>query len=469
MGIRRTTAIITAKVFSRACRLAGKQGTTMAGKLAMRMDPSILKDLAAQVRRKIFVVCGTNGKTTTNNLICSALEAEGAKVVCNRLGANMLIGVTAAFVQAASPGGKLDADYACIEVDEASAQRIFPYFKPDYMVITNLFRDQLDRYGEIDTTIDLLKKAIDLDENLTLIANGDDPLVTYLAKSCGRESIFFGITEKVFDNENSGEIREGRFCKFCGERLSYEYYHYGQMGLYRCPGCGQARPEVDYDAGHIRMEKGLDFDLTVRNDLQSDDAAGKETKNAARKFVRHIHADYRGFYNIYNILAAYAAADAVGLPLNHFDTVLAEYNPQNGRNELFEIDGCRVLLNLAKNPAGFNQNIGSVMEDPTDKDIIIVINDNAQDGKDISWLWDVDFDRFGEESIQSILVSGIRCHDMRLRLKYAGIDCKMVPEVKLAVTDRIKSGCKNLYVLVNYTALYDTHVLLKGMAGHGGK
>ena len=168
MGIRRTTAIITAKVFSRACRLAGKQGTTMAGKLAMRMDPSILKDLAAQVRRKIFVVCGTNGKTTTNNLICSALEAEGAKVVCNRLGANMLIGVTAAFVQAASPGGKLDADYACIEVDEASAQRIFPYFKPDYMVITNLFRDQLDRYGEIDTTIDLLKKAIDLDENLTL-------------------------------------------------------------------------------------------------------------------------------------------------------------------------------------------------------------------------------------------------------------------------------------------------------------
>ena len=448
MGLRRSAAIISARVLSFACRLAGKQGVTMAGKLALKIDPNILKDLSAQVREKIFVVCGTNGKTTTNNLLCSALEAEGKKVVCNHTGSNMLMGVAAAFVLSAGWTGKLDADYAAIEIDEASAVRVFPHFKPDYMVITNMFRDQLDRYGEIDITIDLLKKAIAMDEKLTVIANADDPLVTYLAQSCSRETVYFGITDKVFEQGSSREIREGRFCKFCGERLSYRFYHYGQMGDYVCPGCGFKRPAVAYDAGNIDLKGGLAFDLTV---------SGKKEAH------RRISAPYRGFYNIYNILAACAAADTGGLPLNNFEKVLADYDPQNGRNEVFEIDGCRVLLNLAKNPAGFNQNIQSVMEDTQDKDIVIVINDNAQDGTDISWLWDVDFDRFGEKSIRSIVVSGIRCHDMRLRLKYAGIQCEMIPDVKEAVEDRIKNGCKNLYVLVNYTALYSTHMMLSQM------
>ena len=454
MGFRRSIAIITARTVGFLCRLAGKQGVTLCGSVALKIDPDILKKLSSQVREKIFVVCGTNGKTTTNMLLCSAIEAEGKKVICNHTGSNMLTGVAAAFVLGAKWTGKLDADYACIEIDEASAVRVFPHFKPDYMVITNMFRDQLDRYGEIDMTIDLLKKAIAADEKLVLVANADDPLVAYLAVSSGRKTIFYGISEKVFDREDSREIREGRFCKFCGERLSYRFYHYGQMGDYHCPGCGASRPAAAFDAGKIRMKDGLDFEISA------------DTKSAGgTKTVHAVHAPYRGFYNVYNILAAYAAASGSGLELKHFDSALGEYDPQNGRNERFRIGDCRVLLNLAKNPAGFNQNIQSVMQDETDKDIVIVINDNAQDGTDISWLWDVDFDRFGDSSIRSIVVSGIRCHDMRLRLKYAGIGCTLIPGVRDAVEDRIRHGCGNLYVLVNYTALYSTHMMLKEMQG----
>lgn len=441
MKLRRTAAILTAKALSFGCRLAGKQGVTMAGKLALKMDPDILKDLAGQVREKIFVVCGTNGKTTTNNLLCSAIEAEGKKLVCNHTGSNMLMGVAAAFVLAAKWNGKLDADYACIEVDEASTVRVFPHFQPDYMVLTNLFRDQLDRYGEIDITMKLLDQAMKMAPNMKVIVNGDDSLSAYLAMESGNKFVTYGISEQVFDDEDSREMREGRFCKKCGARLEYDFYHYSQIGVYRCTQCDFKRPCIDFDASHIQMKHGLEFDVEGR----------------------HIAADYRGFYNIYNILAAYSAARTGGLELKNFDRVLKDFNPQNGRNEVFHIQGCRVLLNLAKNPAGFNQNISAVMEDKEDKDLIIAINDNAQDGIDISWLWDVDFDRFHSEDVRSITVSGIRCEDMRLRLKYVDISSELIPDIKTAIEKRIREGSKNLYVLVNYTALYGTHNILKDM------
>lgn len=441
MKLRRIAAILTAKALSFGCRLAGKQGVTMAGKLALKMDPDILKDLAGQVREKIFVVCGTNGKTTTNNLLCSALEAEGKKLVCNHTGSNMLMGVAAAFVLAAKWNGKLDADYACIEVDEASTVRVFPHFQPDYMVLTNLFRDQLDRYGEIDITMKLLNQAMKMAPKMKVIVNGDDSLSAYLAMESGNDFVTYGISEQVFTDEDSHEMREGRFCKKCGARLEYDFYHYSQIGVYHCTHCDFKRPCIDFDASHIQMKHGLEFDVEGR----------------------HIAADYRGFYNIYNILAAYSAARTGGLELKNFDRVLKEFNPQNGRNEVFHIQGCRVLLNLAKNPAGFNQNISAVMEDKENKDLIIAINDNAQDGIDISWLWDVDFDRFRSADIKSITVSGIRCEDMRLRLKYVDISSELIPDIKTAIEKRIREGSKNLYVLVNYTALYGTHNILKDM------
>ena len=443
MRVRRLIAIWAAKIVSTVCKISGKQGVTFAGKVALKIDSSILKDLSSQVREKIFVVCGTNGKTTTNNLLCSAIESEGKKLVCNHTGSNMLAGVVAAFVLSAKNNGKLDADYACIEIDEASTLRIFPHFKPDYMVLTNLFRDQLDRYGEIDITMDMLNRAMKMAPDMTVIVNGDDALSAYLAMESGNPYKTYGITERVFDSQSEHEIREGRFCKKCGARLEYEFYHYSQIGKYNCPSCDFTRPKIDFDASHIDMSHGLSFDVEGR----------------------HITADYKGFYNIYNILAAYRAARTAGMKLKNFDKVLSDFNPQNGRRDEFEIDGTHIILNLAKNPAGFNQNISAVMEDTKEKDIIIVINDNAQDGTDISWLWDVDFDRFSEDNIHSITVSGIRCQDMRLRMKYVGIQSELIPNVKSAIEARIKDGCKNLYVLVNYTALFSTRNILVDMKG----
>lgn len=549
MKVRRLLAIWTAKLCSTACRLAGKQGVTLAGKLALRIDPDILRDLASQVREKIFVVCGTNGKTTTNNLLCSAIESEGKKLVCNHTGSNMLDGVVAAFVLAAGNNGRLDADYASIEIDEASTVRVFPHFKPDFMVLTNLFRDQLDRYGEIDITMNLLDKAMKMAPEMKVIANGDDALSWYLAMESGNPVVTYGITEQVFEEQDTGEIREGRFCKRCGERLEYEFYHYSQLGRYCCPKCGFARPDVDFEAARIDMSDGLKFDVRehvpevvsilesrkgeagaahreagviqnaeaaacggagevqnvearaarggagevqhaeegsaqggadkmpgteclvhaaqLEHDRLQDTPAVVSGRRGRRSVaaVRYIAVDYKGFYNIYNILAAYSAARTAGLELDGFDRVLREFNPQNGRMEKFQIQGTEIILNLAKNPAGFNQNISAVMEDPREKDLIIVINDNAQDGTDISWLWDVDFDRFAEQSVRSITVSGIRCQDMRLRLKYVDIPSELVADVETAIRKRIVDGCGNLYVLVNYTALYSTRNILAAMQG----
>ena len=442
MNIRRLAAIWAAKAAGYACKKMGRQGVTWAGKIALKIYPPILKELAGEVRKEIFAVCGTNGKTTTNNMLCAALEAEGQKVICNHTGSNMLNGVVAAFVLAAGLNGHIDADYACIEADEASTKYIFPEIHPDYMVLTNLFRDQLDRYGEIDITMDILESMIRTLPQMRLIVNGDDALSAYLAMDTGNPCTFYGISRQVMKNETN-EIREGRFCKKCGARLEYSFYHYSQLGDYLCPKCGFKRPDPDFDAYDVQVGDRLAF----------------------RVEDRLLSANYKGFYNVYNILAAYAGVRTAGFSGEHFNDMLRKFNPENGRMEQFRIQGAGVILNLAKNPAGFNQNISAVMQDKSPKDVIIAINDNAQDGIDISWLWDVDFDLFRDESIRSITVSGIRCQDMRLRLKYVDIPSMLEEDVETAVRSRVKDGTGNLYVLVNYTALFSTRNILKRLEG----
>ena len=444
MRLRRMMAIWAEKLAEKASvHIFHRQGVTWAGKIAIKICPNILSELAAQVKGDIFIVCGTNGKTTTNNMLCAALEAEGKKVVCNHTGSNMLNGVVAAFALGAGLNGNLKADCACIEIDEASTRRVFPYFKPDYMVLTNLFRDQLDRYGEIDITMNILKEVMQSAPDMKIIVNGDDALSAFLAMDAGNEYITYGISEKVLDDKNSHEIREGRFCKKCGAPLEYKFYHYSQLGDYACTSCDFKRPQIMFNASDIEVGDRLSF--TVED--------------------KRITANYKGFYNVYNILAAYTAVRAAGIEPAHFNEMLAKFNPENGRMEQFTIKGTKIILNLAKNPAGFNQNISAVMQDDTLKDLIIVINDNAQDGTDVSWLWDVDFDRFKGANVNSITVSGIRCQDMRLRLKYVDIPSMLEADVEKAICERVENGCGNLYVLVNYTALFSTRNVLKRLEG----
>ena len=448
MSLRTFLAVAAAKATLKACHLAGKSGSSLPGRAALKVDPHIIASLTAGIRRGIIVTCGTNGKTTTNNLLCSMLEAQGFRVVSNRLGANMLEGVAAAFAAEARPLGYLDADYACLEVDEASAARVLQDLQPDYMILTGLFRDQLDRYGEIDLTMKALEKAIREAPNMTLVINGDDPLTAYLAKKSSRRVVSYGVSEKVTDNVDV--VREARFCENCGAPLQYDFYHFSQLGLYRCPSCGFHRPEINYDASGVSLTPHLSFDV-------------KESP----AFPVRISAPMTGFYNVYNILAVYGVLRELDLPTESINEVLRNYKPQFGRGELFYLGRNReqkVLLNLAKNPTGFGQNIAAMLQDRSPKDLIIAINDNAQDGRDISWLWDVDFERLADETVRSITVSGLRALDMQLRLKYAEIASTSAKTVEEAIELRLADGCSNLYVLVNYTALYEAHKYLEGTA-----
>lgn len=441
--LRIILATLAGKLLIFAGRVMGKKGSYTPGVVALKIYPDILRHLSSQVREEIVFVCGTNGKTTTNNLLCSLLEASGKKVVCNKVGANMLAGVACSFIEAASVFGNLDADYASIECDEASLRHAVKHMRADKVVITNLFRDQLDRYGEIEDTISLLNEAFEKVGDTTLILNGDDPMSSTFG--IGRRAVYYGISENC--NEDVKETNEGRFCTVCGADIKYNYYHYSQLGDWYCSGCNFKRPHIDYVADNIDLDGKLAFDINgdVRLDL-----------------------NYRGFYNIYNVLAAYAAYDMLGLKNENINSVLGAYKPQIGRMEPFEVNGKLTILNLAKNPAGFNQAIATLAADKRTKDVLIAINDCPSDGMDISWIWDVDFEKLGEVGVKSVFASGERKADTALRLKYAGFDNVETVDITADTLRRIASGEGEVcYLLVNYTVLFGTQNILKTISDKG--
>lgn len=442
--MRKLLAVWAAKLASVAGKLVGKKSSSTPGVIAMKICPSLISSLKKNITKGVIVTCGTNGKTTTNNLLNTALKKSGYTTICNDLGANMLGGVATTFAMACNIFGKFKADYAVLEVDEASARRVFKYIKPDVMVITNLFRDQLDRYGEIDKTIEFLNEAIDMSDGVKLVLNGDDPLLKQFGD--GREAYYFGISEQVLPQVD--ETKEGRFCAKCGGEQEYNYFHYSQLGDYYCPHCGNKRPDINFPATNVDLSESMKF--TVGSD--------------------NIDVNYRGFYNIYNILAVYASLNVLGVKTENFNNILSDYKPQIGRMELIKIGNKPCILNLAKNPAGFNQAIQTVLLDKRKKDVIVAINDLANDGRDVSWLWDVDFDKLSEANLNTLTTTGIRLYDISLRFKYAdvkvdNITSNMKEAIKKCVENSDSEVC---YVLVNYTALFSTQTTMLGLQGEIG-
>lgn len=443
MNIRNSIAITACKMLITAGKMMGKKGSSAPGGIAMKIAPGLLKSLAGQMKGDIIMVCGTNGKTTTNNLLCTLLESNGKKVVCNKVGANMLQGVACAFISNATITGKLKADYASIECDEASLRHVVKHVTPTKIVVTNLFRDQLDRYGEIEQTLGMLNEAIEKVPDTQLILNADDPLSMQLGE--GRNCLYYGIDENC--NVNVNESKEGRNCPKCGSELSYSYHHYSQLGDYRCEKCGFARPKPDYSVKNINLNNGMIFDVLYKDKQQN------------------LNLNYRGFYNIYNILASFCAYESTGLGTENINSVFNNYKPQIGRMEEFRIGGKSVILNLAKNAAGFNQAIATVASDTRSKDVLIAINDNPSDGRDISWIWDVDFEKLAESDIKSICAGGMRKLDTALRLKYAGFENIEAEDISAALLSRISKGEGDVcYLLVNYTALFSTQNILKELS-----
>ena len=440
--MRKLLAIWVGKLLTLAGHIIGKKSSSSPGEYALRICPDLVRDLNKYIKKSVIVTCGTNGKTTTNNLLCSALEAKGYKVLCNRLGANMLNGVATAFLQAASITGKLEADYACLEIDEAYTRIVFDYVKPDVMVITNLFRDQLDRYGEIDILSNILKEAIAKVPGIKLVLNGDDPLCVQFGREAG--AIYYGISEKVLPQLD--DTKEGRFCPVCGAQQKFNYYHYSQLGDFYCPSCGFKRPEIDVEVKNVSLKTPMRFTINGQP----------------------MEINYKGFYNIYNIIAVYGALEAVGESTDGFEGLLAGYKPQIGRMQEFAFKK-PVILSLSKNPAGFNQAISTVNTDDRKKDVIIAINDLANDGRDVSWLWDVDFDKVKDENLNTLTTTGIRKWDISLRFKYADIMPDFITsDMKEAVLKALDTDSEVVYVLVNYTALFPTEGVLNELLKERG-
>lgn len=438
--MRLALSVIVAKLLIFAGKIMGTKSSSVPGRFALKICPDMISLLSKQIKKEIVVVCGTNGKTTTNNIIYSLFKNKSNNVVCNNVGANMIDGVATAFAVSSNIFGKLTADYACIEVDELSTLKVFKQLKPDFLVITNLFRDQLDRYGAIEITIDALKKAVDMLDDVSLVLNGDDPLVTSFGMQTGKKCIYFGVDEKVA--EPLEEVKDGKFCRMCGKELRYDFYHYGHLGNYQCDHCSFKRPNINYGARNIDLSSGIDF-------------AVKDTK---------ISVNYRGFYNIYNTLAGYAIFDTLNLDTKTFEKMLSNYKPQIGRMETFDI-GIETILNLAKNPAGFNQAISTVLCDKRKKNVIIAVNDKASDGCDISWLYDVDFEKLKDANVIRLSSSGIRHNDLCVRFKYADLgEFYDYEDIKEAIMSSIDNDAEVLYILVNYTMLFSTQNFLRGIS-----
>lgn len=439
--MRKLLALWLGKSLILAGKILGKKTSSLPGQYALKICPSFVSEMHKCVSKGIIITCGTNGKTTTNNLIASALEAKGYRVVCNKLGANMLSGVATALLREMNLFGTLNADYACLEVDEAYATIVCDYIKPDVMVVTNLFRDQLDRYGEIDTTSQLLKSAIGKVKGIKLVLNGDDPLCVQFGREENVSAYYYGVSEKVLPD--SDDTKECRFCPICGGEQEYNYYHYSQLGDFNCPHCGFKRPQIDFEVKNVSLDTPMSFTIN-----------GQETK-----------VNYKGFYNIYNLAASYGALSVLGEDTDSFASLLTDYKPQIGRMQEYKFSK-PVILSLSKNPAGFNQAIATVNTDTRKKDVIIAINDAESDGCDISWLWDVDFDRIANENLNTLTTTGKRLWDLSLRFKYADVKVDLVTDdMAEAVKKCLATDSEVVYVLVNYTAMYPTDEILKKLGG----
>ncbi len=410
------------------------------GKIALYVDPRVIADLAPRLRKGSVCVVGTNGKTTVTNLLADALETAGQRVVCNRTGANLDSGVATALLHAQ------EADWGVFESDELWLAKILPHLQASYVVLLNLFRDQLDRVGEIDRIQESIAGALATSPNTTLVFNADDPLCAAIAERVGNPTIAFGVGEDLHLPQNT--VADAQMCQRCSTMLEYDYRQYGQLGSYRCPTCGFARPALDCEARDVRLgADGLAF------------AARGPKRDAVLK------AAFSGAYMVYNLFATWAAADLVGVAPEALQRAIDAFDPQNGRLQEFSVAGRSTLLNLAKNPTGFNQNIKIILQDEGPKAVAFFVNDKEGDGRDVSWLWDIDFEELAGQPDLRVFAGGIRRNDVQVRLKYAGLDAALVDDAAgmFAQLGGLPPDAR-AYVIANYTALPAVHAELGRLA-----
>ena len=455
--IRRSVAVAAAKLTGGLSRRLGfGGGTALPGLVAERIDPEIVSDMAAQLGRGSVLVTGTNGKTTTARLLRGILRSSGLSPVANSAGSNMMRGIAAALAESATWTGDIrqrDRRIGVFEVDEATLPQAVSALRPRAIVFTNLFRDQLDRYGEVEYVGGIWRETIDgLDAKVTVILNADDPSLAALGRRAGLRTLFFGVEDESLAIEKLEHAADARWCSICGRELSYSAIYYGHLGHWRCEGCDTSRPGVEVGITSIEtFPEALSLTVSLPNDQTAQ-----------------FKLPLSGLYNAYNALAAAAAASALGATNHDIERGLRHASATFGRQERLTIEGRDVEVILAKNPAGLNEVLRTITNNGRSENIVFFLNDDIADGRDISWIWDVDFELLSG-SLKNVTVSGIRAWDMALRLKYAGFDT--FDRVELDTERALRKALTEtpegepLIVVPTYTAMLDVREMLARWAG----
>ena len=437
--MRRTAAVWAGKAtgaLSRISRLGG--GTTLPGDVARAIDPDVLRKLSRDLKHGAIVITGTNGKTTTSRLISWVLEGAGYSVVSNRAGANLIFGATAAALERAGANGKLKVDWGVFEIDEASLGRAVDEIQPRATIVLNLFRDQLDRYGELEMIAKKIEAALKrMPDNSRAVLNADDPRVAEIGMNLERPPLWFGLDDPSVAVSELPHAADARTCPRCGASLVFDAVYVGHDGVYRCPNGDFARPAPDLAATHI-------------------DLKGFESLAMGVSGVR-IELPLGGLYNCYNALAAFAAADTLGLDPAFIADRFRTFRAAFGRQERLEAQGRVLNLVLSKNPAGFNETLRTAVDLAGGQNFLIGLNDKKADGTDVSWIWDVDFERLKGKA-RALIPAGNRAHDLAVRFKYAGIDAikpETDPGKALDALVKATPEGETAHLLCTYTAMLD--------------
>ena len=450
MKIRVFLAVLACKLSRAAIRLLGRGGTDKPGRIALKLCPNLLGVLAKNVTT--VIVTGTNGKTTTSRMIEESWKDAGISYFANKSGANLLSGVTAEFAAHSSLFGRCRCTHALIESDEAAFKTISTFVDAKVVVVTNLFRDQLDRYGEVTHTLDNIRIGVQNSPNATLCLNADDSLCSTLAGDVANPVVFFGVNTPIYSSRVA-ELSDAPYCIRCKTEYVYDYVTYGHLGSYCCPKCGYSRPVPAVAVTRVGASDAEHSEVTFRSDGQEYDAT-----------IR-----LPGGYNIYNACTCMAAGRAMGLDLGLCAHSLSKFECAFGRMEKFELNGTPVRMILIKNPAGCNQVLNFLTQIKEPFVFAACLNDRAQDGKDVSWIWDVDFERLAAmPKLKEIFVSGVRAEDMALRFKYTGY-----PVTNIHVVKDYDELCRQMtedktpvYVMPTYTAMMDLRRLVSRLCGH---
>ncbi|MBJ7597392.1 MurT ligase domain-containing protein [Candidatus Nephthysia bennettiae] len=443
--MRRAVAVLAGKATGRLSRLSGRYGgTTFPGDVARAIDPRVLRRLAADLSEGAVLITGTNGKTTTARLVTNLLEGLPSRVVANRTGSNLIFGATAAAVARAGLDGRLRADWGVFEIDEAVLPLAVEEIRPRAVLVNNLFRDQLDRYGELELLARTIHRALEaLPEDGRAVLNADDPRVGELGQSLAHKPLWYGIEDTRVSVDELPHAADARTCPRCGQSLSFSAVFVGHDGHYRCPRGDFERPAPEVAGTEIRLD-GLDRIGLCAGGTRLEVPLG-------------------GLYNAYNLLGAFAVGRSLGLDPQYMATRLATAAPAFGRQERFERDGKRFTIMLAKNPTGFNQILLESERLAGARHFLLGLNDRIADGRDVSWIWDVDFEVLAGRA-ELVVPSGTRAYDMALRLKYAGVSAAVPPQPDLgrAIDQLIESvppGGSG-HVLCTYTAMLELRALL---------